>query len=398
VNELDLIRRLGTDLADSTREAQAKAEHLLRKRISERTSAPRSELWSRYGSARVSRRAWAIAIGALLLVGLLVAPPVGLGSRILDLVGGISGGNDVPTSRLSREDRWLLKHRGVFYWRSIRFLGAGGTTAYYLITRAGGSSCVAVGLLRNRPHIGSVDCQAPGAGAEFPSTKRPILDRSMYSVGSASRQWMLVLAGLAADGVARVGVVDAHGRLYSTPTVRHVYYLSDLPDGPLRAIVASDAYGRRIYTLPLQDSGNSGTTIRAAGEAGSVLIRFMNARIQRDNNAFESLLTSDLRKRVDEGALSVPTWQVSNPCWYRFEVLEPTRVTRSSITEHVRIYEHWWPGDVGGGPPKSFEQRVRLEKVDGDWLVGALGPATKTRAETGEPHGRTLSACALAQG
>jgi hypothetical protein len=139
---------------------------------------------------------------------------------------------------------------------------------------------------------------------------------------------------------------------------------------------------------------------RKVGEAGAVLIRFKAARIQRDDQTFTDLMTPALRHALEAGSLGdVPTYEVSNPCWYRYAFLAPRQVSDSEVVEDVRIYQHYWPGDVGGGPPQSFQQEVRLRRTtEGRWLVDGLGPAIDTRAEPAEPHGPHTSACALAQG
>jgi hypothetical protein len=399
LDDLELIRSFHAHLPASDPQARDRARVLLLRHIAASTVArPIRDggNGARRGARRISRRGWMLAFALSLVTVVLAVPGLGLGGLVAALFG-LSGGERVPIQRLSPEDRWLLKHGGVFGLRAMRFLGSGGPIAYYGITRNDGSRCFATGLLRSRPHISSLDCPPQGKAFTFPSAKTPLLDRSAFSVGANRTRWIFVLTGLAADGIAQVGVIDQEGRLHATAVVNNVYYTTNLPNGPLRAIVALDANGRAVYKLPLATSTRQAKNARAAGEAGSVLIRFMAARINRDNETFVDLMTQTLRRAVESSSLDVPTWQVSNPCWYRYELLPPREASDSTVIEDVRIYEHWWPGDVAGGPPQSFQQEVRLRKIEGRWLVDGLGPAVETRPEPDEPHGPHTSACALAQ-
>jgi hypothetical protein len=399
MDDLELIRSFRAQVPLTEAPTRDRARVLLEEHIAASAVAP--PVPSRAPSQRprrlwrLSRRGWTIALAAALLAALFAAPGLGLGGRLVDLFG-LSGGERVPVQWLSPEDRWLLRRGGGFGFRSMDFLGGGGPIAYYAITRKDGSNCFATGLLRNRPHISSLDCPSTGKALAFPSAKAPLLDRSAFSAGRQTARWIFVLTGLAADGIARVGVIDESGTLHPTPVVDHVYYTTKLPNGLLRAMVALDPNGRTVYRLALSPATHrAAKRVRALGEAGAVLIRFMAARIQRDDQTFTDLMTPALRRAVETGSLDVPTWQVSNPCWYRYTLLPPRQLTDSKVVEDVRIYQHWWP--VAGGPPHSFRQEVRMLKDDGRWLVDGLGPAIDTKTEPAEPHGPHTSACALAQ-
>ena len=386
MDELELVRRFRAEIDVPDRRAEEWARRRLEDKIDSSDDDRRR---------RAPRRVIATLAGAAGLAALLAAPGLGLGDRLADAFG-LSGGHRVEPRRLSQEDRWLLRRGGAFGFRSMRLLGSRGPIAYYAIGREDRSTCFATGLLRNRPHISSLDCPTSDRAFSFPSRTTPLLDRSTFSVGGGASRWIFVLTGIAANGVYRVGVKDARGVIHSTRVHDNVYYTTHLPEGPLRAIVALDGSGRVIHSLPL-GTGGAGAETRAEGEAGSVLVRFMAARINRDDETFVALMTPDLRHAVEAAELDVPTWQVSNPCWYRYEILPPEATTGATVTERVRIFEHWWPGDVGGSPPKSFEQQVRLRKVGDEWLVDALGPAVDERVEEHEPHGPNTSACNLAQ-
>jgi hypothetical protein len=126
------------------------------------------------------------------------------------------------------------------------------------------------------------------------------------------------------------------------------------------------------------------------------LQQFMEARIQRDELAAQSFLSyglsQDLRVNPQEaGRLSI--FQVSNPCWYRFETLSFWQQTPTEATARVRVYQHFWGGDVMGGLPRSWEQEVILVEERDSWKVDRLSEPRNEREEPNEPHGRTLSAC-----
>lgn len=388
MDEIELLRRTEADAGVPDERVRDFVRHELKKMYA-LEPARLNELHTRIHPRR--RLVTGFAVVALATAGIVLSiPALSIGGGLFNLFGTLSHGRDVAKQSLSVEDRWILHRGGAFGWKSMRFLGAGGPIAYYAITKDDGSTCFATGASARRPHISGLDCQAANLRSRFPSRNAPLLDHSAYGLRTQHKRWIFRLTGLAADGIGRVGVVTEAGRTDTVPVSHNVYYMTDLPAGPLRAIVAFDKAGRRVATIPLRGP------VRALGEAGSVLVDFMTARINRDNTTMESLMTDQLRASL--GQLQVPTYQLSNPCWYRYELLPPSSQSARAIEEKVRIFEHWWPGDVGGGPPQSFVQTVGLTNTDGAWRVDQLGPAEDVREELNEPHGPTKSACGLSQG
>jgi hypothetical protein len=123
----------------------------------------------------------------------------------------------------------------------------------------------------------------------------------------------------------------------------------------------------------------------------------MQARLDRQDEVVLGLLTDALRSTISTGSTSVPVFQVSNPCWYRYEVLEFDRPTSTTALARVRIYEHFWAGDSAGGPPSSWEQELELIQTAAGWRIDRLGPLQKRRIELKEPHGPNTSACKVAR-
>lgn len=129
-------------------------------------------------------------------------------------------------------------------------------------------------------------------------------------------------------------------------------------------------------------------TVRAA------LQSFMEARINRDEKVVLDRLTDQLRSQVMQGLpSSVPLFQASNPCWYRYQIIDLSQPSPTKADARVRVYEHQWPGDNAGSLPASWEQEIILVDTATGWRVDQLSSSSNGHEEPGEPHGPTLSAC-----
>jgi hypothetical protein len=133
--------------------------------------------------------------------------------------------------------------------------------------------------------------------------------------------------------------------------------------------------------------------------ARRTLEQFMQARLEREDETVLGLLSAPLKFELENNTrvIQPPLLQVSNPCWYRYEVLALTATSPSIVAARVRMYEHFWSGDSGGGLPQSWEQPLTLAETGEGWRVSALGNLENQRDEPDEPHGQTLSACIAAQ-
>lgn len=133
-----------------------------------------------------------------------------------------------------------------------------------------------------------------------------------------------------------------------------------------------------------------------ASAARSVLDRFLQARIAKDEKGVASVLSDRLLTYLYAGMLTnVPLMQVSNPCWYRYQVVSFSEAAETKAEARVRVYEHQWPGDSAGSLPHSWEQQIGLVETSDVWRVDQLGEAVNRREEPAEPHGPTLSACTV---
>ncbi len=133
----------------------------------------------------------------------------------------------------------------------------------------------------------------------------------------------------------------------------------------------------------------------AAGAARAALDRFMQARLQREDAVVLDLLVDNVRVLGGQEQARRQLTQVSNPCWYRYDVLAFGQPTPTSATALVRVYTHFWGGDVMGGVPRSWQQELGLSSTAIGWRVERLEAPQDERQEPNEPHGRTTSACSV---
>jgi hypothetical protein len=133
--------------------------------------------------------------------------------------------------------------------------------AYYVFEKVDGSHCYGVGNVGSADRLGQITCPRSPV---FPSPSRPILSLAVFratpETGTPSGEGTLPLRGqpcclsrlegFAADGVSSVGVVTGEGRTVAvTPVIDNVYIRTDdLPTEPIRALVALDANGDRLFT------------------------------------------------------------------------------------------------------------------------------------------------------
>lgn len=170
---------------------------------------------------------------------------------------------------------------------------------------------------------------------------------------------------------------------------------AQLQQGETRSAASTIALATETITVPPMAKQNTPTPVAIPSEsrARETLERFMRARVKGEDETVMNLLTPELRANANTVLAQVPLLQVSNPCWYRFEILQFEEPTLSQANAQIRMSEHSWAGDSAGGPPSSWTQTVDLQQVDSEWGVSALGKLENQQSEPNEPHGQTLSAC-----
>jgi hypothetical protein len=231
------------------------------------------------------RRALLTALVATVLAGALVT-----GAALAWDIGGLPAlfsGEPVPETRLSERDRFALARinghdprRPPLEASSVRRLGERDGRAYYSLRR-GGEICYASGPAGQQDLFGSIACTP-----DFPSRDQPILEFTAYHGQVGERMPKLYrFAGLAADGVARVGFVDENRDLHTVPVVDNIYSLGKLPDVGVRSVVAFDHAGRKVYESCVAYGGCNGVDPREQARLDLI------EKIRRGGGPFRAQLT-----------------------------------------------------------------------------------------------------------
>jgi hypothetical protein len=204
-----------------------------------------------------------LRLAVLVVVGLLAigVPTVAVATH-LDVLNFSNAGAPINPSDLSLDRTSGWKRAGVM--DNVRRLGERAGLVFYAARGRPDNPnalCFSYAPASGGDRPGSANlmsCQAADPDA-FPSAKTPILDLSDPMPPpyphNYPREWSTVrrLAGVAADGVARVGHVGLDGVVHSTPVVDNLYATEDFGQTGVRAtaIVALGPDGDVLYTLNL---------------------------------------------------------------------------------------------------------------------------------------------------
>lgn len=156
----------------------------------------------------------------------------------------ISSGTPTARSTFSEADQAMLAQIGAT--GSISRVGSAGDTAFYSIAGSDQGHCYAFGSASSGGLSGG--CMPPDA--EVPA----VIDMSSVAMSPTDGSWKLdTLQGIATDGIAAVGFVDASGNLHTTPVTGNVYRLDGqtLTGGPSSELVGLDGNGNRVFTARL---------------------------------------------------------------------------------------------------------------------------------------------------
>lgn len=115
------------------------------------------------------------------------------------------------------------------------------------LPRKDGSSCWATAEQRSGVwSLTGFTCE--GDFVRFPDPKRPVMPIGRISIDPVKRVWNYeAFAGFAADGVKRIGVLDANGRLVEVARVAKNTFLADEPPQGVKRLAALDAAGEVIW-------------------------------------------------------------------------------------------------------------------------------------------------------
>ena len=151
-----------------------------------------------------------------------------------------SAGTPVARTAFSHADQAFLTRIGAS--GQITRLGSKDGATFYVIASPDSGSCFASGT-----SVGGLSggCLDPG----MPAPR--VVDLSTTVVNPADGTWQLrSLQGIAADGILKVGFVDAAGMLHTTRVVGNVYRLSgqSWQGGSASGLRAFDAHGDLVFS------------------------------------------------------------------------------------------------------------------------------------------------------
>jgi hypothetical protein len=254
---LDLVRA-ANPVPRGTLDALAaeRAEELLARLRSDQIGSPTrpNTFGHKVGSSQapVSRfaRRPVMAVAALAIAAVIAGSALAISTGTF----GLFGGSRVTDTQFSSNGQYNLSNMGggTPITHTVFLIGTRAGVSFYRVHRADGTNCWAAGNAGATPDVTSAACPPDGQSFAFPSAKQPVLDFSEFvATGTPANRADSVparLAGLAADAVASVALVDASGRVVDrTPVVGNIYATTDLSKKHASQLVAFDAQGHQIY-------------------------------------------------------------------------------------------------------------------------------------------------------
>jgi hypothetical protein len=360
-------------------EIDPQVQQSLERLVGRTVNTPRDweDVVSRARAARRRRAAVAILSGVLVIAGVSTAFAYAPGLR------GLIAGTPVSPNRLSPEEKLMLasmssgtrvlatkpndpRLRRLGGLVSIRLLANRGGYRFYVVDLKGQrpQRCFATGRANQRSLLGSLHCAERW---NFPSAKLPVLDESVWEASREHPEWHVFrLQGFAADGVAKVGLLDEHDRLVAAvPVVSNTYLRSTgLPTEGVKAIVAYDRSGRQVFC-------EGGSSCPSAPEPA------------RKPATPPRLVTPPRRgKHLQRGSGDGVVVDIYQPgialVDLRTMIPRARRFVASSVAfscARVRFLGGRWVVDTGGaGFRAAAAGRMRFELVGGDPLRGDLPP------------------------
>jgi hypothetical protein len=187
-------------------------------------------------------------VGLALALGLAI-PALALSAQLRSIFGLSNRGTSADAGGLKALNHFGAWHAGGGS-NGVRLLGTRAGFSFYAARGTEDTLCFAIAIVSTpRPKPGALACLSNRPN-RFPSAQQPILDFSpLASGGNLHGTHVAALIGFAADGVARVGVVDETGVLHSVPVIKNLYATQKgaLPNVAEKALVALDVKGRKIY-------------------------------------------------------------------------------------------------------------------------------------------------------
>jgi hypothetical protein len=161
-------------------------------------------------------------------------------AAISAVLGFSNAGTPVPTASIFDQATQLAQaEQDLQFPSQVEDLGVRDGTTFYVTKNAAGDDCFALS-----GHVQAIWCVL---GESFPSEQRPVigLPLSHHDPGGE-------LAGYAADGIARVALLDDTGAVVvSAPVSDNIYEAPFTPGAPIASLAAYDASGNVVYTHQL---------------------------------------------------------------------------------------------------------------------------------------------------
>lgn len=143
--------------------------------------------------------------------------------------------------QLSKRAALRLARTNVPATKEVFLLATRGDRAFYRVGTPPTSNCYGVG---NASSLGVFD------GMRCSDASAPFIDFSVIEMSrpNPNEVKLLRVEGIAADGVASIGVIDVTGKVVArTPVIGNVYSMSSPPKGALRGLAALDAAGDVLW-------------------------------------------------------------------------------------------------------------------------------------------------------
>jgi hypothetical protein len=198
------------------------------------------------------RRPRRLAIAVVSLALLLAFPALALSGQLGSLFGFANTGSSVETSNLRRASALDLTGARP---GTLKLLASRAGVGFYAARTRSGGRCYFLGSPnRSDERELSGGCLNTEASARFPSPAMPIVDMSAFIYRPyASGEEVSRLAGVAADGVAKVEVLgDDCSAIGEAPVIGNVYVDTKVSDKPAVGIEALDNSGKRLYLEKLR--------------------------------------------------------------------------------------------------------------------------------------------------
>jgi len=176
----------------------------------------------------------------------LLALTVGTGATVVGLLS--RGAESAPSATVSATGKRVkltsaqalrLRRSG---YGEVYLLATRGGRALYRVRAADGRTCYGVGSAATLGKLGQIGCWRHSL---------PLMDFSAFEITRDSNEARVIrVEGIAADGIATVGITRTGGSVLGQTEVFHnVYHFDFVPQGGVDGLVGFDTSGNAVGTL-----------------------------------------------------------------------------------------------------------------------------------------------------